>query len=68
MYGDNMNDLSKNIPVNTPEQNIDDYKNKRQILLTCIGVKWYTNNIRARTYHLKRPILSNETKKGRKYK
>ena len=40
-----MSELFKNIPVTTTECKSDDYKNKRQLLLTYIRGKWYINKL-----------------------
>ena len=36
---------------------------KIQLMFTYIVVKWYINNLRSKTSHIKRPIFSKETQK-----
>ena len=42
MYTERINELFKNIPANVPESQPEDYKKKRQNLLTDILGKSYT--------------------------
>ena len=58
-----MNELFKNIPVAISEPHPVNYNNKRQILLTYIGVKFYINNLRYKPPPIKMPILIKETQK-----
>ena len=58
-----MREVFKKIPVIIPEPKLDDYKNKRQMVLTYIGAKCHINKIIVKPYPIKRPILSKEAKK-----
>ena len=60
-----MNELFNNIHVTIPEPYPDNYRNKRQKLLTDIGGKCYINNLGYKPSSTKRPRFSKEAQNKR---
>ena len=57
MYREKMSEMFKNIPVNIPEPNPGDFKNKIQYMFIDIGVKWHIQKKNTKLPPLKRPRL-----------
>ena len=61
-YQENMKELFNEITTGNPNPTLEDFKIKRQTLLTDVGGEWYLINIRNNKTPINKPILSNKYK------